>query len=224
MARHGIDQFTDLGCGVPLHPRVRPATRETAQAVLPGARVAYVDKDEMAVLHSRVLLGSPGCAAVLADISRPAAVMADPGFLAAIDPARPVCVLLCCVLGCFPAGQARKIVAGYARRLPSGSAVVLSSAYVADPALSERLACEYTAARWVNPPPGDVRLVLRAAAGPGGPAGGSGRSLLARGDDRAEAAAAPRLGAGRRGAHPLICAITLASCWPAAARPSVPWS
>jgi len=39
MASQGIRQLIDLGCGMP----TRPNTHETARAIAPGARVAYVD-------------------------------------------------------------------------------------------------------------------------------------------------------------------------------------
>jgi S-adenosyl methyltransferase len=39
-ADQGISQFIDLGAGMP----ASPSTHETAQAVVPGARVAYVDR------------------------------------------------------------------------------------------------------------------------------------------------------------------------------------
>jgi hypothetical protein len=45
----GIRQFIDLGCGMP----TEPSTHETAQAVRPGALVAYVDTDPVALAHLR---------------------------------------------------------------------------------------------------------------------------------------------------------------------------
>lgn len=41
MARSGIDQFIDLGTGLPTKPNVHEVARE----ILPGARVLYVDND-----------------------------------------------------------------------------------------------------------------------------------------------------------------------------------
>ena len=72
-ASEGIGQFLDLGAGLPA-PR---AIHQTAQAVLHGARVAYVDRDPMVLSHARALLASPGVAAVAADLRDPAAVLAD---------------------------------------------------------------------------------------------------------------------------------------------------
>jgi S-adenosyl methyltransferase len=41
MARNGIDQFIDLGTGLP----TRPSVHEVARSVQPDARVLYVDND-----------------------------------------------------------------------------------------------------------------------------------------------------------------------------------
>ncbi len=41
MTRSGIDQFIDLGAGLPAKPNVHEAARE----ILPDTRVAYVDND-----------------------------------------------------------------------------------------------------------------------------------------------------------------------------------
>jgi hypothetical protein len=41
VARQGVAQFIDVGAGLP----TSPSTHEAAGAVLPGARVAYVDHD-----------------------------------------------------------------------------------------------------------------------------------------------------------------------------------
>ncbi|MBE3002253.1 SAM-dependent methyltransferase [Nocardiopsis sp. HNM0947] len=51
----GIDQFLDVGTGLPTHNN----THEVAQAVSPGARVVYVDNDPMVLSHARALLTGP---------------------------------------------------------------------------------------------------------------------------------------------------------------------
>src|SRR5712692_6394544 len=90
-ARQGIGQFTDLGAGLP----ASPAVHQTARAVNPSARVAYVDTDPVVLAHARALLAtSDEVAAVAADLRDPAAVLADPGLRAVIDPAEPVGVIL----------------------------------------------------------------------------------------------------------------------------------
>ena len=82
-ARQGIGQFIDLGAGLP----ASPAVHQAARAVLPAARVAYVDIDPVVLSHARALLAtSDGVAAVAADLRDPAAVLADPELRAVIDP------------------------------------------------------------------------------------------------------------------------------------------
>ena len=45
IARHGVDQYLDVGAGLP----TRPSTHATARALLPAARVAYVDRDPVVI-------------------------------------------------------------------------------------------------------------------------------------------------------------------------------
>ena len=145
-ASEGVGQFLDLGAGLP----APPAVHQTAQAVLPAARVAYVDLDPMVLSHARALLAGPGVAAVAADLRDPAAVLADPELRAAIDPAEPVCVILGAVLHFLDVGTVREITAGYARLIAPGSCLVISCATYDDETLAKRLAAEYTAGQFVN--------------------------------------------------------------------------
>jgi S-adenosyl methyltransferase len=86
-ARQGIGQFIDLGAGLPVSPSVHQAAR----AVLPAARVAYVDTDPVVLTHAVALLATgDGVTAVNADLRDPAAVWGHQDLRAVIDPARPV--------------------------------------------------------------------------------------------------------------------------------------
>jgi O-methyltransferase involved in polyketide biosynthesis len=145
-ANQGISQFLDLGAGLP----ATPAVHQTARAVLPAARVAYVDTDPMVLSHARALLAAPGVAAVAADLRDPAAVLADPELRAVIDPAQPVCVILGAILHFLDADTVRNVTAGYARLLAPGSCLVITCATYDDEALAKRLAAEYTAGVFVN--------------------------------------------------------------------------
>jgi SAM-dependent methyltransferase len=151
-ANQGIGQFLDLGAGLP----ATPAIHQIARAVLPGARVAYVDLDPMVLSHARALLAGPGVAAVGADLRDPAVVLADSELRAVIDPAEPVCVILGAVLHFFDADNARKVTVGYARLIAPGSCLVISCATYDDEALAKRLAAEYTAGQFVNHTKEDV--------------------------------------------------------------------
>jgi hypothetical protein len=78
----GVAQFLDLGAGLPTHPAVHEAVRE----VNPAARVAYVNFDPVAVVHSRALLAKgDGLAAFQADPTDPETVFADPELAKILD-------------------------------------------------------------------------------------------------------------------------------------------
>src|SRR5260370_11049438 len=65
-APQGIGQFIDLGAGPPASPSVHQAAR----AVLPAARVAYVDIDPVVLAHAVALLATGGRVAA-GDADRP---------------------------------------------------------------------------------------------------------------------------------------------------------
>jgi SAM-dependent methyltransferase len=152
-AEQGMGQFIDLGAGLPASPAVHQAVR----AVLPAARVAYVDTDPVVLSHARALLAQDdGVTAVNADLRDPDAVLADPELRGVIDPAGPVCVILAAVLHFLDAGTARTVTAGYARLMAPGSCLIISVARYDDEMLGKRLSAEYTAAVWHNHAPADV--------------------------------------------------------------------
>ncbi|MBB5867646.1 O-methyltransferase involved in polyketide biosynthesis [Allocatelliglobosispora scoriae] len=87
----GIRQFVDLGSGLPTVGNVH----QIVQSIDPGARVVYVDHDEMAVLYSRVMLvGNPGAAVVQGDITEIRQVFRHRDLRCLIDFKEPVAVLL----------------------------------------------------------------------------------------------------------------------------------
>ena len=146
-ARQGIGQFIDLGAGLPASPSVHQAAR----AVLPAARVAYVDTDAVVLAHARALLATgDGVAAVDADLRDPAAVLGHQDLRAVITPAQPVCVILGAVVHFLAPDAARAVTAGYASLMAPGSYLVISCARFQDEQLAKRLAAEYTPATWYN--------------------------------------------------------------------------
>lgn len=87
VARQGIDQFLDLGSGIPTVGNVH----EIARQHNPQARTVYVDIEPVAVAHAEIILGDdPGLAAVLADVRNPQAVLDNPRTRAVIDFSKPV--------------------------------------------------------------------------------------------------------------------------------------
>jgi hypothetical protein len=121
-ARQGIGQFIDLGCGMPTVPN----THQTAWAVAPGARVAYVDNDAVVLERLRELrvAGNSGVTVVDGDV-REVAVILD-AVRAGVDLSAPACLSMGALLHFFPPDAARDLVASYVAGLAPGSYVVLT--------------------------------------------------------------------------------------------------
>ena len=85
VAARGIDQFIDVGAGLPTALN----THDIARSVNPEARVAYVDNDPIVISHARSLLAkSPGVIAVPGDMRAPERILADAGLTELIDLAK----------------------------------------------------------------------------------------------------------------------------------------
>lgn len=126
LCEQGIDQFLDLGSGIPTVGNVH----EIAHRHNPTARVAYVDREPVAVAHARRLLDSHAHVTVTqADVREPAAVLAAPGVTELLDLDRPVAVLAVAILHFVPdADDPAAIVAAYHRACVPGSYLVFSHA------------------------------------------------------------------------------------------------
>lgn len=95
LATAGIDQFLDIGSGLPTMGNVH----EIAQAINPAARIVYVDIDPVAVAHGRVILAdNPTATYVRGDVRLPADILADPEVASMLDFSRPMAVVLVAVL------------------------------------------------------------------------------------------------------------------------------
>jgi hypothetical protein len=121
MAAAGIDQFLDVGSGLPTSPNVH----EVARPTVPDARVVYVDYDPVVVEHSQARRLAPGTATVRADARSPEEIFASPEVAELIDLGRPCGVLMMSVLH-FIGGDIAPLVARYAARLAPGSCLALS--------------------------------------------------------------------------------------------------
>jgi len=130
LAGQGIDQFLDIGSGLPTAGNVH----EVARQVSPTARVVYVDNDPVAVRYSRELLaeegeGARGVAAIEADLRDPAAILRHPTTRRLLDLRRPLGLLLVAVLHFVPDdAEARGALRAFRETLAPGSYVVLSHA------------------------------------------------------------------------------------------------
>ena len=120
----GIDQFLDLGSGIPTVGNVH----EVAQQVNPQARVVYVDNDPIAVTHSRRLLTDDDQTTVVdADIRNPDGVLADPAVHTHLNLDRPVAVLLVAVLHFIADDEhPAAFISDYMHAVGSGSYLVIS--------------------------------------------------------------------------------------------------
>ena len=122
-AEAGIRQFLDIGSGIPTEQNVH----QIAQKAAPGSRVVYVDNDEVAVAHSRLLLEEdPDATIIQADLREPAKILADPETQLLVDFTQPVALLLVAVLHFVPdsAGPAQ-ILATLGQALMPGSYLVI---------------------------------------------------------------------------------------------------
>jgi SAM-dependent methyltransferase len=129
-----ISQFLDLGSGFPGRDG---SIHSAARAVIPDARVAYVDHDPEVCDEASLILDKDsrdgGIAVICADLRDPATVLTAAEMAGVADPRQPLCVLLALVLHLMPAGQAGEVAAGYVRILAPGSLVVISVPRVDDP-------------------------------------------------------------------------------------------
>ena len=91
LVAQGIDQFVDLGSGIPTVGNVH----EVAQGANPAARVVYVDIDPIAVAHSKAILAdNPDADAIQADLAEPDDILGHPVVKDLIDFSRPVGILM----------------------------------------------------------------------------------------------------------------------------------
>ncbi len=126
IAESGINQFVDLGSGIPTVGNVH----EVVATINPDAKVVYVDHDPVAVAHSRAILdGNRHTVVIAADLRKPADVLAHPELNRLVDLARPVGVMLNAVLHFVPDdAEAAGIVAEIATHIAPGSFVGISHA------------------------------------------------------------------------------------------------
>jgi S-adenosyl methyltransferase len=132
IARSGVDQYLDVGSGLP----TRPSVHECARAVLPAARVAYVDRDRAVTAHGSALIPA-GVRYVQGDLAEPEAILASGDLTGFIDFSRPACLVLALVLHVLDPGTARAVVGVLVRALAPGSYLVVTAAAGESVALPE---------------------------------------------------------------------------------------
>lgn len=126
LATQGVEQFLDLGSGLPTRGNVH----EIARRVNPNATVVYVDIDPVAVQHATWMLAEDPYADVIrADLRDVPDILTHQTVTGLIDWSRPVGLLAVAVLHFLdeaddPAG----VIAAYRQALAPGSFVALSHA------------------------------------------------------------------------------------------------
>jgi S-adenosyl methyltransferase len=129
LAEHGVDQFLDIGTGIPTSPNLH----EVVQRVRPEARIVYVDNDPIVLAHAQALLTSHPSgrtAYVEADLTEPETILSSPALAETLDLSRPVTLSLNAVLHFVaearPGPSAHEIVETLKAALAPGSALVIS--------------------------------------------------------------------------------------------------
>ncbi|SDQ18590.1 SAM-dependent methyltransferase [Actinopolyspora saharensis] len=151
----GIDQFLDLGSGVPTKGNVH----EIAQQHDPHARVAYVDVEPIAVHHARQLLdGHSRVTVTRADARKPDQVLAASGVAELLDFTRPVAVLAVALLEVLGEVDPVELIAAYREACAPGSVLVLS--HMTQLSLTDEQVDAFRAMMASTPTP-NVRFVSR---------------------------------------------------------------
>jgi SAM-dependent methyltransferase len=124
LAREGVDQYLDIGTGLPTQDNVH----QVARRVVPDARVVYADYDPVVCAHGRALLAvDEGVEFVQADLRRPEEILDHPEVARTLDFDRPVAVLMAGVLHHLTDEDApHEVVARIAKAMVPGSHLVVS--------------------------------------------------------------------------------------------------
>ena len=124
LANLGIDQFLDLGSGIPTAGNVH----DIAYAANPDARTVYVDSDPVAIAHATAILEGVSQARVIhADLRNPEEILTNPILTDYLDLTRPVAILMVSVLPFIPdTDNPPAIVAAYRDATVPGSYLALS--------------------------------------------------------------------------------------------------
>jgi len=124
LANQGIDQFLDIGSGIPTIGNVH----EIAGSVNPNARIVYVDIDPVAVRHSLAILdGRDNVTAIQADARQISSLLAHPKLKGLLDLQRPVGALLVAFLHfVVDDAEARRLVRELRESVVPGSYLAIS--------------------------------------------------------------------------------------------------
>ncbi|MFJ9626953.1 SAM-dependent methyltransferase [Streptomyces sp. NPDC101175] len=142
LSARGVDQFLDIGTGIPTAPNLHQIVQRTA----PAAKVVYADNDPIVLRHAEALLVSHPDGVtdyIQADVREPEAIVEHARHVLDFD--RPIALSLIALMHFVPDEQdAHGIVRDLVATMPSGSHLVLSHA-ASDlyPELAARVTAEY---------------------------------------------------------------------------------
>src|SRR4051812_21816118 len=126
LASQGVDQFLDVGTGIPTAPNLH----QIVQRVVPAAKVVYTDNDPIVLRHAEALLVSTPEGAtdyIQADVRDPKAILEHARTI--LDFERPIALSLIALMHFISDEQnPYDIVSTLVDALPSGSHLVLSHA------------------------------------------------------------------------------------------------
>ncbi|WP_405713531.1 MULTISPECIES: SAM-dependent methyltransferase [unclassified Streptomyces] len=124
LARNGVDQFLDIGTGIPTEPNLH----QVVQGITPSARIVYADYDPIVLRHAEALLISRPEGAtdyIHADVRKPEAIVEHARRLLDFD--RPIALSLIALLHFLPDDEdPYGITRALVDALPPGSFLVLS--------------------------------------------------------------------------------------------------
>jgi hypothetical protein len=126
VAGQGINQFLDIGTGIP----TRPNLHEIVQGADPEARVVYVDNDPIVLVHARALMISRPegrSEYISADLRDPESILGDKTLRDTLDFSKPIGLTLIAILMLLsdeddPWGR----VAELRDAMPSGSCLAIT--------------------------------------------------------------------------------------------------
>jgi hypothetical protein len=120
----GVSQFLDLGAGLPTVEN----THQAAQRMNREARVVYVDNDPVVVAHGRALLEeNDRTRLVMADLTKPDEIFADPAIRDYLEREHPIGLLHCSTMPHLADDEDPWAIAHrYVELLPRGSYLALS--------------------------------------------------------------------------------------------------
>ncbi|MGE5293124.1 MAG: SAM-dependent methyltransferase [Micromonosporaceae bacterium] len=142
LADAGIRQVIDLDAGLPIEGHLEDVSR----IMPPGTRAVYVERDPVAVVHTRAIVKDPERTAVIhVDVTEPRQVFENSEVRRTVDLDEPVAVLLLNILHTIPDDDvATRIVNGVCDTIAPGSYVAVMHA-VSDscPEVTAKLAALY---------------------------------------------------------------------------------